>query len=68
MHIPEGCITGRFVSEDKNRFLCTVEIDGAKVSANGYSFLGWYEKPEATASRVYSISTEATKNHYQYLF
>jgi len=30
VHIPEGCITGRFVSEDKNRFLCTVEIDGAK--------------------------------------
>lgn len=30
MHIPEGCITGRFVSENKNRFLCTVEINGAK--------------------------------------
>jgi len=33
-----------------------VEIDGEKVSAQGYSFLGWYEKPEINASRVYSIS------------
>lgn len=30
MHIPEGFIIGKFSSEDKNRFLCTVEIDGAK--------------------------------------
>lgn len=36
-----------------------VEIDGKKVSASGYSFLGWYEKPEATANRVYSISADA---------
>ena len=35
-----------------------VEIDGKKVSANGYSFLGWYEKPESTANRVYSISSD----------
>ena len=30
MHIPKGCIIGKFVSEDKNRFLCTVEVNGAK--------------------------------------
>lgn len=43
-----------------------VEIDGKKVSANGYSFLGWYEKPEATANRVYSISSDATGNKVLY--
>lgn len=43
-----------------------VEIDGKKVSANGYSFLGWYEKPEATANRVYSISADATGNKVLY--
>lgn len=43
-----------------------VEIDGKKVSANGYSFLGWYEKPETSAKRVYSISNEATGNKVLY--
>lgn len=43
-----------------------VEINGKKVSANGYSFLGWYEKPELTANRVYSISAEATGNKILY--
>jgi len=37
-----------------------VPINGEKVSANGYSFLGWYEKPETTAARVYSISKAET--------
>lgn len=36
------------------------EIDGQKVSAAGYSFLGWYEKPETTANRVYSIDPGTT--------
>jgi len=35
------------------------EIDGKKMSANGYSFLGWFERPEVNASRVYSISADA---------
>lgn len=43
-----------------------VEIDGKKVSANGYSFLGWYEKPETSANRVYSISNDATGNKVLY--
>ena len=43
-----------------------VPIDNKKVSANGYSFLGWYEKPEATAKRVYSISTEETGDKVLY--
>lgn len=30
MRVPEGYITGTFLSENKNRFLCTVEIGGAK--------------------------------------
>lgn len=33
-----------------------VAINGEQVSADGYKFLGWYEKPEASAKRVYSIS------------
>ncbi len=36
-----------------------VDINGKKVSSDGYSFLGWYEKPEPNAERVYSISAEA---------
>ncbi len=36
------------------------------MAANGYSFLGWYEKPEVNASRAYSISPETTGD--QYLF
>lgn len=36
-----------------------VPIDDKKVSANGYSFLGWFEKPEVDAKRVYSISEDA---------
>lgn len=28
--LPSDCIVGRFLSESKNRFLCTVEIDGAE--------------------------------------
>lgn len=36
-----------------------VAINNKQVSAKGYSFLGWYEKPEATAKRVYSISADA---------
>lgn len=43
-----------------------VPINGQKVSANGYSFLGWYEKPEATAKRVYSISPEETGDKVLY--
>lgn len=43
-----------------------VEIDGKKVSAAGYSFLGWYEKPETTANRVYSISAETTGDKILY--
>lgn len=43
-----------------------VEIEGRKVSAAGYSFLGWYEKPEATANRVYSISAETTGDKILY--
>lgn len=34
VHVPEGYISGSFVSEEKNRFLCTVEIDGAKESCH----------------------------------
>ena len=30
MNIPSGFINGIFLAEEKNRFLCTVEIDGAK--------------------------------------
>ncbi|MBQ7964519.1 MAG: leucine-rich repeat protein [Ruminococcus sp.] len=36
-----------------------VAINNKQVSAKGYSFLGWYEKPETTASRVYSIPADA---------
>lgn len=43
-----------------------VPINDKKVSASGYSFLGWYEKPEATANRVYSISTEETGDKVLY--
>ena len=43
-----------------------VPINDQKVSANGYSFLGWYEKPEATANRVYSISAEETGDKILY--
>ena len=43
-----------------------VPINDKKVSADGYSFLGWYEKPEATAKRVYSISTEETGDKVLY--
>ncbi len=43
-----------------------VPINDQKVSANGYSFLGWYEKPEITANRVYSISTEETGDKVLY--
>jgi len=35
-----------------------VPINNQKVSASGYSFLGWYDKPETNAKRVYSISAE----------
>lgn len=30
MQVPEGHITGIFLTEDKNRFLCTVNVNGAK--------------------------------------
>lgn len=40
--------------------------DGKQVSANGYRFLGWYEKPEATAKRVYSISPDEKGNKILY--
>jgi len=30
LNTPLNCIIGRFISENKNRFLCTVEIDGAE--------------------------------------
>ena len=30
MNIPCTCIVGRFICEEKNRFLCTVEVDGAQ--------------------------------------
>lgn len=43
-----------------------VAIDGKQVSANGYKFLGWYEKPEATAKRVYSISADETGDKILY--
>ena len=43
-----------------------VPINNQKVSANGYSFLGWYEKPEVMASRVYSISKEETGDKILY--
>lgn len=42
------------------------ELDGTKVSANGYSFLGWFEKPEVGAKRVYSISAEETGDKILY--
>ncbi len=42
------------------------EIDGKKVSANGYTFVGWFEKPEIGANRVYSISPDATGNKILY--
>lgn len=43
-----------------------VPINGQQVSANGYSFLGWYEKPEATANRVYGISANETGDKILY--
>lgn len=42
------------------------EIDGKKVSANGYTFVGWFEKPEVGAQRVYSISSSETGNKILY--
>ena len=42
------------------------EIDGNKVSANGYTFVGWFEKPEVGAQRVYSISSSETGNKILY--
>lgn len=51
---PTTYIAGEGVSE----LIEGVEIDNQKVSAAGYSFLGWFEKPETTANRVYSISAE----------
>ncbi len=42
------------------------EVDGKKMLANGYTFLGWYEKPEAIANRVYSISKEESGKKYLY--
>ncbi len=44
----------------------SVSIEGKQVTANGYSFLGWYEKPELTANRVYSISPDATGDRILY--
>lgn len=38
------------------------EVDGKKVSARGYRFLGWYDSTEETAKRVYEISPEANKD------
>lgn len=43
-----------------------VPINDQKVSANGYSFLGWYESPEATAKRIYGISAKETGNKILY--
>lgn len=42
------------------------EIDGKKVSANGYTFVGWFERPEIGANRVYSISTSEKGNKILY--
>lgn len=42
------------------------EINGKKVSANGYTFVGWFEKPEVGANRVYSISASETGNKILY--
>lgn len=43
-----------------------VAINGKQVTANGYRFLGWYEKPETTAKRVYSISADETGDKVLY--
>ena len=43
-----------------------VAINGEQVSADGYKFLGWYEKPEASAKRVYSISASETGDKILY--
>lgn len=42
------------------------EIDGKKVSADGYTFVGWFEKPEIGANRVYSISASERGNKILY--
>ena len=30
MNIPQNCVLGKFIREEKNRFLCTVDIDGTQ--------------------------------------
>lgn len=55
---PSTYIEGKGVEELYQGY----EIDGNKVSANGYTFVGWFEKPEVDANRVYSISASERGN------
>lgn len=59
---PSTYIEGKGVEELYQGY----EIDGKKVSANGYTFVGWFEKPEIGANRVYSISASEKGNKILY--